>query len=291
MERERVEMLVLFWVLLLGLSACDNDTRRETSTTEPSVGVQEKSSRDLAKELSRVVEDVANAVAPSVVMVKVVKKGESPEAPAIPPAEGFLPPPPSQPRDFGFEGAGTGVIVDDEGHIITNSHVVWEADEVMVRLFDKSSYKAEVIAKDMKRDLALLKVSLDSLIPAKLGDSKQMHIGQWVMAIGNPFGLEQSVSTGVISAQGRSMFGPGQPGEFIQTDAAINPGNSGGPLVNLDGEVIGINTAIFSRHGGYMGIGFSIPMHVVEEFIKETLTLGRNTPHAADQKKSEEQQH
>lgn len=286
-----VERYYVFGLLLLSLSSCDNDALKTTHSAGPAVVVQEKSSRDLAKELSRVVEEIANAVAPSVVMVKVVKKGASPAPaspeqskptpPSSPLSSPLFPPPPTsppQPQDFGFEGAGTGVIVDDEGHIITNSHVVWDADEVMVLLFDKSSYKATVIAKDMKRDLALLHVSLDSLIPAKLGDSKQMHIGQWVMAIGNPFGLEQSVSTGVISAQGRSMFGPGQPGEFIQTDAAINPGNSGGPLVNLDGEVIGINTAIFSRHGGYMGIGFSIPMYVVQEFIKETLELGRQTP-------------
>ena len=158
-------------------------------------------------------------------------------------------------------GSGTGVIVDEDGFILTNNHVIQDADTVTVKLFDKRALKGEVIGQEVKSDLAVIKIEADDLDPAPLGDSDKVIVGQWVIAAGNPFGLTNSITAGIISAYGRALISGAPEMEFIQTDAAINPGNSGGPLINLDGEVVGINTAIFSRSGGYMGIGFAIPVN------------------------------
>lgn len=161
----------------------------------------------------------------------------------------------------GMFGSGTGVIVDEDGFILTNNHVIQDADTVTVKLFDKRALKGEVIGQEVKSDLAVIKIEADDLDPAPLGDSDKVIVGQWVIAAGNPFGLTNSITAGIISAYGRALISGAPEMEFIQTDAAINPGNSGGPLINLDGEVVGINTAIFSRSGGYMGIGFAIPVN------------------------------
>ncbi|MCB0318488.1 MAG: Do family serine endopeptidase [Bdellovibrionales bacterium] len=170
-------------------------------------------------------------------------------------------------------GMGTGVIIDSAGHILTNDHVVGNADEIDVKLNDGRKFNAKLVGKDPRTDLAVIKIDAKDLIPATLGRSSDLKIGEWVVAAGSPFGLDYSVTAGIVSAKGRSIMGGNQYEDFIQTDAAINPGNSGGPLTNLQGEVIGINTAIFSRSGGYMGIGFAIPSdmakHVMESLIKE----------------------
>lgn len=160
------------------------------------------------------------------------------------------------------QGLGTGVIVSADGYVVTNNHVVREADEVTVVLSDHRTFEAEVVGTDAKSDLAVLKIDASGLVAAPLGDSDQSEVGEWVLAMGSPFGLEQTVTAGIISAKGRQMDIADYE-DFIQTDAAINPGNSGGPLVNLRGEVIGINTAIASRTGGYMGLGFAIPSNMV----------------------------
>ena len=173
----------------------------------------------------------------------------------------------------GMFGSGTGVVIDEDGFILTNNHVIQDADKVTVKLFDKRSFDGVVIGQDVKSDLAVVKIEADDLDPAPLGDSDKVIVGQWVIAAGNPFGLTNSITAGIISAFGRALISGAPEMEFIQTDAAINPGNSGGPLINLDGEVIGINTAIFSRSGGYMGIGFAIPINrakmVSENLIKK----------------------
>ncbi|MBF0164209.1 MAG: trypsin-like peptidase domain-containing protein, partial [Magnetococcales bacterium] len=162
---------------------------------------------------------------------------------------------------------GSGVLIDDAGHILTNHHVVDEADEILVRLSDERELVASVVGRDAKSDLALIRIKTEGKLPsATLGNSDQAEVGSWVVAIGNPFGLEASVTVGIISALGRSI-GSGPYDNFLQTDAAINPGNSGGPLFNLQGEVIGINTAIFSRSGGNMGIGFAIPINMAKSIV------------------------
>lgn len=171
------------------------------------------------------------------------------------------------------QGLGSGVIVSPDGVILTNSHVVKDADEITVNLSDKRSFKAKVIGTDPESDIAVIKIDAQGLPTAKLGDSAKLRVGQVVMAIGNPFGLNRTVTSGIISATGRTNVGIIDYEDFIQTDAAINPGNSGGPLVNINGDVIGINTAIASRSGGYQGIGFAIPSNsanlIMEDLVKD----------------------
>lgn len=160
-------------------------------------------------------------------------------------------------------GQGSGFITDPEGVVLTNAHVVADADEVIVRLADGREYPAEKLGVDARADIAVLKISVDERLPfLPLGNDDDMDIGDWVLAFGSPFGLHRSVTQGIISAKGRGLDGDGK--EFLQTDAAINPGNSGGPLVNLRGEVIGINTAISTRSGGYDGVSLAIPVNLVK---------------------------
>ena len=168
-------------------------------------------------------------------------------------------------------GSGSGFIISEDGYIVTNHHVVDGADRVIVRLSDRREYDAEVIGTDQRSDLALLRVEAEDLPYLKLGKSTDLKVGQWVLAIGSPFGLDYSVTAGIVSAKGRSL--PTERGEnyvpFIQTDVAINPGNSGGPLFNLDGEVVGVNSQIFTRSGGSIGLSFAIPSKVVRNIIEQ----------------------
>jgi len=170
---------------------------------------------------------------------------------------------------------GSGVIVDGEGHVLTNCHVVRNAKKVLVKLGDGREFDAGILGSDPKTDLAVLKISGDNLPKARLGDSDKIEVGEWVMAIGNPFGLEQTVTTGIVSAKGRADVGIAELEDFIQTDAAINPGNSGGPLVNMDGRVIGITSAIASNTGGYQGIGFAIPSNMAAVVMKDIIKQGK----------------
>jgi len=170
---------------------------------------------------------------------------------------------------------GSGVVIDRSGVILTNSHVVANADRVEVRFSDGSEVVAKEVSTDPSSDLAILKIEGNaSLVPARLGDSDSLEIGDWVIAIGSPFELEATVSAGIISGKGRGISKI-RRGRLLQTDAAINPGNSGGPLVNLDGEVIGINTAIATNSGGYQGIGFVIPINRGKWVARELLQHGR----------------
>jgi serine protease Do len=169
---------------------------------------------------------------------------------------------------------GSGVIVSKEGHIVTNNHVLNGTSDVTVQLSDGREAKARIVGTDAQIDLAVLKIDLPNLIPLSLGDSDKVKVGQIVMAIGNPFGLEESVSQGIISAKDRRAMNDSQV-EFFQTDTAINPGNSGGPLVNIRGEVIGINSAIYSQSGGNQGIGFAIPSNVVKAAMRSIISKGR----------------
>jgi serine protease Do len=194
------------------------------------------------------------------------------------PLPGFRMPFPAPPQGgFKRQGAGSGFIVRSDGLILTNNHVVEDAKEITVTLSDQTEHTAKVIGRDPKTDLAVLKIEPKGPLPAaNLGDSDQLRVGDWVMAIGNPFGLSETVTAGIVSAKGR-VIGSGPYDNFIQTDASINPGNSGGPLFNERGEVVGINSAIFSQSGGNVGIGFAIPINLAKSLLPQLETTGSVT--------------
>ncbi|MGH7900033.1 MAG: S1C family serine protease, partial [Candidatus Binatia bacterium] len=169
---------------------------------------------------------------------------------------------------------GSGVIVRADGYILTNHHVVAGADEIRVKLNDTRSFAAELVGSDPRTDVALIRVKGQDLPKAELGNSDELGVGDWVLAIGNPFGLEETVTAGIVSAKER-VIGAGAFDNFIQTDASINPGNSGGPLVDTEGRVVGLNSAIFSRSGGSIGIGFAIPINLATQIAEELRTHRR----------------
>jgi len=180
--------------------------------------------------------------------------------------------PQRQPRSL-----GSGFVISEDGYLLTNNHVVDGADEILVRFSDRRELEAELVGADPRSDLALLKVDADNLPTVRMGKSAKLDVGEWVLAIGSPFGFDYTVTAGIVSAKGRSL--PTEDNEnyvpFIQTDVAINPGNSGGPLFNLDGEVVGINSQIYSNSGGSMGISFAIPIDVAMEVVEQIKTEGR----------------
>jgi serine protease Do/serine protease DegQ len=182
---------------------------------------------------------------------------------------------PNQPRQREFQSAGSGVIVDAKnGYIITNAHVVENATEITVQLLDNRSLSAKVVGKDEGSDIAVVKVQAASLTQIPIADSDRTEVGDYVVAIGNPFGLGHTVTSGIVSALGRSGINPEGYEDFIQTDASINPGNSGGALVNLNGELVGINSAILSRTGGNIGIGFAIPANMMKIVMNQLIKYG-----------------
>jgi serine protease Do len=186
----------------------------------------------------------------------------------------FIPNP--GPREFQSQSLGSGFIISQDGYILTNAHVVETAEEITVKLTDKREFKAKVIGADRRTDIALIKIDASSLPAVRFGDPTRLKVGEWVLAIGSPFGFENTVTAGIVSAKGRSL-----PQEnyvpFIQTDVAVNPGNSGGPLFNLRGEVVGINSQIYSRTGGFMGLSFAIPIDVANEVAQQLRTTGKVT--------------
>ena len=181
---------------------------------------------------------------------------------------------PGAPREYENKGLGSGFIISADGYILTNAHVVAEADEVVVKLTDKREFKAKVLGADRRTDVALIKIEAAGLPTVRQGDPNKLKVGEWVLAIGSPFGLDNTVTAGIVSAKGRSL-----PQEnyvpFIQTDAAVNPGNSGGPLFNMKGEVVGINSQIYSRSGGYMGLSFAIPIDIAMEVKAQLQASGK----------------
>ena len=225
------------------------------ATAAPSSGLQ------LLEEMQAVITDLAEHVQPSVVSIYPVQTG------------GKWSKDVSRERLPGAPGSGAGVIIDETGYIVTNNHVVGDATEVEVRLSDRSKLIAQVIGKDADTDLALLKVTADRQLPtAHLGDSSTVKVGQWVLAVGNPFGLDRTVTLGVVSGIGRENMNLSRYENFIQTDASISPGNSGGPLFNLHGDVIGINTAIINFA---QGIGFAIPSNMAKQVVQQLRTHGK----------------
>jgi serine protease Do len=186
---------------------------------------------------------------------------------------GQRPPPGRSPQ----RNLGSGFIIGSDGSIVTNAHVIENAKKIIVKLSDKREFEAKVLGKDPKTDVALIKIDSNGSLPtAELGDSEQLQVGEWVMAVGNPFGLDSSVTSGIISAKGRHI-GAGPYDNFIQTDTPINPGNSGGPLVNLRGQVVGINMAIVSQTGGNIGIGFATPINLIKELLPQLEAKGKVT--------------
>ncbi|MEK6211637.1 MAG: DegQ family serine endoprotease [Pseudomonadota bacterium] len=181
---------------------------------------------------------------------------------------------PPQPRDYEARSLGSGFIISADGYILTNAHVVEAAEDINVKLNDKREFKAKVIGSDKRTDVAVIKIEASGLPAVKIGDPERLKVGEWVLAIGSPFGFESTVTAGIVSAKGRSL-----PQEnyvpFIQTDVAINPGNSGGPLFNLKGEVVGMNSQIYSRTGGFMGLSFAIPIDVAMDITHQLRTAGR----------------
>jgi serine protease Do len=273
MQRNHFSLLTLSFPLICALAPL-------AANSAPSNDAIEQ-----ARLLSSAFESVATEITPSVVTISSIAKPKPGKAAA--PNDQFIERfreffgdelPFQVPPEGGMQqGLGSGVIVDNNGHILTNAHVIDKADEVTVRTADERTFKAEVIGTDPRSDLAVIKVKAKNLIPAQLGNSDDLKIGEWVVAAGNPFGLSNTITSGIVSAKGRSLMGGGQYEDFIQTDAAINPGNSGGALVNLRGEVVGINTAIFSRSGGYMGIGFAIPINMAKNVMASLINDGKVT--------------
>ena len=228
--------------------------------------------------------DLVEKQGPAVVNISTTQSVRSPLLPQVPQLQEddpfyeffrrFIPNP--GPREFQSQSLGSGFIISTDGYILTNAHVVEAADEITVKLNDKREFKAKVIGSDRRTDVALIKIEGGGLPAVRFGDPGRLKVGEWVVAIGSPFGFENTVTAGIVSAKGRSLpqenFVP-----FIQTDVAVNPGNSGGPLFNMRGEVVGINSQIYSRTGGFMGLSFAIPIDVANDIARQIRTAGKVT--------------
>ncbi|MDE2729484.1 MAG: DegQ family serine endoprotease [Gemmatimonadota bacterium] len=257
-------------------SVAERDVYRSIT---PVVAADQRSLEDFSETFAT----IAERVKPSVVLIKSQRVARQTQQRFWSPWEEFFgggQPRNDQPRQF--RGVGSGVIVSADGYILTNNHVVENADELKVQLSDEREVKAEIIGLDPRTDLAVIKVDFDDLPALAFGDSEKLRVGEWVMAVGNPFGLNHSVTAGIVSAKGRGRVLPARPNEvtyenFIQTDAAINPGNSGGALVDMEGSLMGINTAIYTRTGGYQGIGFAVPANMARNIMTRLVEDGRVT--------------
>jgi serine protease Do len=229
--------------------------------------------------------DIVASQGPAVVQIRATREArkvsqsddEAPDFRGLPPelAPFFRGQPmPRMPRPGPAMGTGSGFIVSNDGILLTNAHVVADADEVLVKLTDQREYRAKVLGSDTATDVAVLKIEAKNLPVVRLGDPASTRVGDWVVAIGTPYGLDNTVTSGIVSAKSRALPGDGVV-PFIQTDAAVNPGNSGGPLFNLNGEVVGINSQIFSRSGGFQGVAFAIPIDVAMNVAEQIRTTGK----------------
>lgn len=223
--------------------------------------------------------DIVKVISPAVANISTTKTVTNGDAEPFSdffdgPFRDFLEPGDS-PRKWKEQSLGSGVVVSSDGYIITNFHVVEKADEIKVKLFDQQYYTGKVIGTDPKTDIAVIKIAAKDLPAIQWGNSDSLQVGEFVLAFGNPYSLGHTVTMGIVSAIGRANVGIADYEDFIQTDAAINPGNSGGPLVNIKGELIGINTAIFSRTGGYQGIGFAVPSNMTKSVMTQLINEGK----------------
>jgi serine protease Do len=270
-EDFRAAIAFVCMVFLLGLSQCQSQPSGEKAgSNQQAIVTQEVAAKQQTGDnLSTAIARVAKETIPAVVHIEVTQSEEVTN-PFLPfendPFFHYFFDVPQMPRKFKRElrGLGTGMIIDNQGHILTNYHVVGGADKIEVLLTDGRKYQAKVIGTDPKTDLAVIRISADEALPyVTFGDSDKLEVGDWVVAIGHPRGLDQTVTQGIISAKHRQgIMDPSNYQDYLQTDAAINPGNSGGPLLNLQGQVIGVNAAIASESGGFEGIGFAIPSNM-----------------------------
>ncbi|MDD3626848.1 MAG: Do family serine endopeptidase [bacterium] len=253
-----------------GLS--ENLNESKTLTSQKLSAEEKKEAIDQLSVISKVFVEVAAEVKPAVVNIntETTISGNLPSNSDDPYFDFYFNP--NQPRKS--QGLGSGFIINNEGLILTNYHVIQDAKTISVRLSDQREFEAKLIGSDEQSDVALIKIEGENLPVAKLGDSDKVQVGEWVIAVGSPFSFEFTVTAGIISAMKRSGVTGARFENYIQTDAAINPGNSGGPLVNLNGEVIGINTAIVSRSGGFQGLGFAIPINFVKAIIPQLQDYG-----------------
>jgi serine protease Do len=276
MNKKTILLIILF--LILGYVIGSHISILSTESKQPRGIYIPRVSENLIEE-SIAFSDIVKGVSPTVVNISTIKTVER----DVPfqhffegPLRDFMEPF-RFPRRRKEQSLGSGVIVSPDGYIITNSHVVEKADLIKVTLYDKQSYKGRVIGMDKKTDVAVIKISAKDLQAIRWGDSDRLQVGEFVLAFGNPYGLSHTVTMGIVSALGRADVGITDYEDFIQTDAAINPGNSGGPLVNINGELIGINTAIFSNTGGYQGIGFAVPSNMARSVMTQLINEGRVT--------------
>jgi serine protease Do len=249
----------------------------EEGVTEQSTTPNDPGGQMALQALSDAFANVAEKVNPSVVTISTEQRVRTTQSPFGFPFEDFFGQRMPE-REFTRQGLGSGVIVGEDGIILTNNHVVEGADDIVIRLLNDKEYKAEIKGVDPRTDLAVLKIDASDLPALKLGDSENLRVGEWVLAIGSPLQAEfaHTVTAGIVSAKGRRLSGISNPiQDFIQTDAAINPGNSGGALVNWKGELVGINTAIASRSGGNIGIGFAIPTNLARKVMTDILEKGK----------------
>jgi len=270
--------LSVLMILLTWLSLAD-----QTDASDSRLKISQEAV-DILSKTNLAMAEVVTAVKPAVVNIastRILEKRENPSPFFNDPffrrffGEEFGPS--GKPRKYKQSGLGSGVIVDENGYILTNNHVIKDADEIVVKLSDKREFKGKVIGTDAKTDLAVIKIDSNNLPVLKLGDSDELKVGETVLAIGNPFGLSHTVTSGIVSATGRAQVGIADYEDFIQTDAPINPGNSGGALVSIRGELVGVNTAIFSTTGGYQGIGFAIPSNMVKTVMESLIKTGKVT--------------
>lgn len=268
-------LLTLSAALLAGEAGFGRENRLEIDESGPTVADAENSTEGIAqaRQISEAFQKTSKAVIPSVVKIVVKSGGDAKSKKKFSFFGDFF-------SDFGgtedeIEGVGSGVLVDPSGIVLTNNHVVSDSKNISVELYDGRQFGVTKVKKDSLSDLAVLTLdSKDPLPFLQFADSDSLEIGDWVLAIGNPFMLESSVSAGIISAKERSLKNK-ERGSFIQTDAAINPGNSGGPLVNLEGDVVGINTAIATLSGGYQGVGFAIPSNTARWIMRQLIEKGK----------------
>lgn len=265
--------------LIIGLVISSNFNFHTKAYTEELIS---KEAIDILSKTGQAMTEVASAVKPAVVNISSTQTIKTPGVPSpffndpffrrfFGDEFGFL----EKPREHKQVSLGSGVIVDKDGYILTNNHVIKDAEEIKVKLSDKRELKGKVIGTDQKTDLAVIRIDANRLPVIKLGDSDKLKVGETVIAVGNPYGLNQTVTSGIVSATGRANVGIADYEDFIQTDAAINPGNSGGALVNVKGELVGINTAIFSTSGGYQGIGFAIPSNMAKVVMENLIKKGK----------------
>lgn len=266
---------IAVWIIAIGQFGDISEVNAQTLATIQDESPQSQETVNVMKQLNNTFIAIAEKANPSVVTIFTDKIVNQPDPYSSPFGDFFGRVFPE--REQHLQGMGSGVIISKDGFILTNNHVVRDADAIKIRLLNGIKLEAKIIGTDAKTDIAVLKVKGKNLAPMTLGDSDHLHTGEWVMAIGSPLSenLAHTVTAGIVSAKGRSNVGLADYEDFIQTDAAINPGNSGGALVNLDGKLVGINTAIASQSGGFQGIGFAVPINMARRIMESLIEEGR----------------